>query len=127
MNYLSHVYHHPSPAHPNADSPSFRGTRNPALVDRATVAAGFLGRLRLPRNDGSVSRSVFAVAMAALNLLPGTVKAQETPKGQEPRASASAKAILQRTLAAYAAAKTYQGSWSYTIERGASKRVMNLE
>ena len=38
-----------------------------------------------------------------------------------------AKEILQKTLAAYSATKTYQGSWLFTLERGAAKQRTIME
>ena len=41
----------------------------------------------------------------------------------------SAKEIMQKTLAAYSAAKTYQGSWTYTLEQGegASHQIQKMQ
>lgn len=42
-------------------------------------------------------------------------------------AEPDAKAILQKTLAAYTGVKTYQGQWAYTEERGPVRQQMTME
>jgi outer membrane lipoprotein-sorting protein len=59
--------------------------------------------------------------------LTAVVHAQDAPKPPEAPAGARAKEILKTTLDVYAGAKTYQGMWSYTTERGAAKSLVNME
>lgn len=44
--------------------------------------------------------------------------AQPAGQAQPSAKPATAQEVMQKTLAAYSAAKTYQGSWSYTLEQG---------
>ena len=60
-------------------------------------------------------------------LVAGVTYAQEAPKAAQTPAGPAAKDILQKTLAAYAGAKTYQGAWSFTIERGTNKSAVAMD
>ena len=60
-------------------------------------------------------------------LVAGLAYAQDAPKPGEAPAVGKAKEILQKTLETYSGAKTYQSSWSFTIERGTAKSVVSME
>ena len=60
-------------------------------------------------------------------LVAGIGYAQEGPKAGEAPAGAKASAVLLKTLETYATAKTYQSSWSFTIERGEAKSAVSME
>jgi outer membrane lipoprotein-sorting protein len=59
-------------------------------------------------------------------LVAGMAYAQDAPKPAEAPAGPKAKEILQKTLTAYSSAKTYQGFWSFTIERGEAKNMVSV-
>src|SRR5688572_28447374 len=59
-------------------------------------------------------------------LVAGFAYAQETPKAGEAPAGAKATEVLKKTLATYSSAKTYQGFWSFTIERGGKKNAVSM-
>lgn len=42
-------------------------------------------------------------------------------------AAPEAKSVLERTLASYAVPKSYQGAWTYALQRGESRREMAIE
>src|SRR5437870_3134233 len=60
-------------------------------------------------------RSVFPAFLSVLGVLAVQL---QTPDPKD---------IQAKTLAAYSNAKTYQGNWSYLLERGATKRRMVME
>src|SRR2546421_5680183 len=71
--------------------------------------------------------------MTYLKLIAGAVLVgavaygQDAGKTPEAPADSKAKEVLQKTLAAYGGAKTYQGAWSFTIERGAAKSTVAMD
>lgn len=58
--------------------------------------------------------------------LAAAAQGQGTPGSREVPALPKARDILQRTLEIYGGAKTYQGTWSFTTERGTSKTLVTM-
>src|SRR5579872_4769640 len=64
--------------------------------------------------------------LTGMFMIGGWIVLADSQTPQDP-ASGEAKTILQKTLAAYSGSKTYQGSWTFTLERGTATQKTSIE